>query len=109
MKLAAAIQIRPLPHWLWHFYNGVLSFALGIFIVCRCPIAEKFGVTATVGIVGLGFTLAGESALFASLLRFWPLALIALGVLVLFGGLLSSGRQRPSGAAPGNLHFERFW
>lgn len=56
------------------------------------------GITATVGIVGLGFTLSGQSELFGWIVRFWPLALIALGVVVLFGGVLSSGRRRFPGA-----------
>jgi hypothetical protein len=59
------------------------------------------GITATVGIVGLGFTLSAQSGLFAWIVRLWPLALIALGVLVLVGGLLSGFRtpSRSSGAA----------
>jgi hypothetical protein len=67
------------------------------------------GITATVGIVGLGFTLSAHSGLFAWIVRLWPLALIALGVLVLFGGLLSSGRRRPSsGAAAGETASQEF-
>jgi hypothetical protein len=64
------------------------------------------GITATVGIVGLGFTLSAQSGLFAWIVRLWPLALIALGVLVLVGGLLSGFRtpSRSSGApASGGL------
>jgi hypothetical protein len=86
---------------------GIAFFVAWVFsLFTNWGLLIPAGVTATVGVVGLGFTLAGESALFASLLRFWPLALIALGVLVLFGGLLSSGRQRPSSAAPGLEDYE---
>jgi hypothetical protein len=87
---------------------GIAFFVAWVFsLFSNWGLLIPAGVTATVGIVGLGFTLAGQSVLFASLLRFWPLALIALGVLVLFGGLLGSGRQRSSAAPPGLEDYER--
>jgi hypothetical protein len=51
------------------------------------------GITAGVGIVGLGFTVFGQVEAVVSLLRFWPVLLIGLGILVLIGGLVGSGRK----------------
>jgi hypothetical protein len=53
-------------------------------------------ITAGVGIVGLGLTLFGKVEAFASLLRFWPVLLIGLGLLVLFGGVFGRGRRQRS-------------
>lgn len=54
------------------------------------------GVVSAVGVVGLGFTLFGEIEAFASLLPYWPVLLIGLGVLVLIGGVVGSTRRAPS-------------
>ena len=53
-------------------------------------------ITAGVGIVGLGFTVFGQVELVASMLRYWPVLLIVLGVAVLVGGLLGGGRKTSS-------------
>jgi hypothetical protein len=53
-------------------------------------------ITAGVGIVGLGFTLFGQVEAIASLLRFWPVLLIGLGILVLLGGVLGGGKRSRS-------------
>jgi hypothetical protein len=54
-------------------------------------------ITAGVGVVGLGFTLFGQVELVASLLRYWPVLLIGLGIAILIGGVLGSGRKLSSG------------
>jgi hypothetical protein len=92
--------------YLWPVFPlivGISFFVAWVFsLFANWGLLIPGGITATVGIVGLGFTLSAHSGLFAWILRLWPLALIALGVLVLIGGLLSAGRRRPSsGAAAG--------
>ena len=54
------------------------------------------GITAGVGIVGLAYTVLGQVETVASLLRYWPVLLIGLGVLILIGGVLGSGRKTSS-------------
>ena len=51
---------------------------------------------AGVGIVGLAYTMFGEVERVSSLLRFWPVLLIGLGVVILVGGVLGSGRKGPA-------------
>jgi hypothetical protein len=79
--------------YLWPVFPlivGIAFFVAWVFSLFRdWGLLVPAGVTATVGIVGLGFTLSAQSGLFAWVVRLWPLALIALGVLILFGGLLS--------------------
>lgn len=94
---------------LWPVFPLIVGVAF--FVAWACSLFSNWGllipaaITTTVGIVGLGFTLSLESGLFAWVLRLWPLALIALGVLVLVGGLLStpgwrSGPRPRGGARP---------
>jgi hypothetical protein len=54
------------------------------------------GIAAGVGVVGLGYTVLDQDERIASLLDYWPVLLIALGILVLFGGVLGRGRRTPS-------------
>ena len=55
------------------------------------------GIAAAVGIVGLGFTVFGMKEQVRSLIQYWPVLLIGLGVLILLGGLFGS-RKRSSKA-----------
>jgi hypothetical protein len=50
-------------------------------------------ITGGVGIVGLGFTVFGQVEAVSSLLKYWPVLLIGLGILVLIGGVLGGGRK----------------
>ena len=88
---------------------GIAFFVAWVFsLFSNWGLLIPAGITATVGIVGLGFTLSAQSGLFAWIIRFWPLALIALGVLVLFGGLLSSGRRRTASGATSDAGLESY-
>ena len=69
---------------------GIAFFVAWVFsLFTAWALLIPAGITSTVGIVGLGVTLSAQSGLLRLVLRFWPVALIGLGVLVLFGGLLS--------------------
>jgi hypothetical protein len=71
---------------------GIAFFVAWVFSGFReWGLLVPSAVTGAVGIVGLSFTLGGT--LFGDLVRFWPLLLIGLGVLVLVGGLTGSGRR----------------
>ena len=88
---------------------GIAFFVAWVFsLFSNWGLLIPAGITATVGIVGLGFTLSIESGLFPWIMRFWPLALIALGVLVLFGGLLSSGRRRSASSTTPDAGLESY-
>jgi hypothetical protein len=56
------------------------------------------GIVSAVGIIGLGFTVFGQLDVVSSLLRFWPVLLIGLGILVLVGGVVGSARKEPTQA-----------
>jgi len=57
------------------------------------------GITGVVGVIGLAYTLLGQIEFVSSLLQFWPVLLIVLGVAILIAGLLSGGRKRRSSDA----------
>jgi len=98
--------------YLWPVFPlivGISFFVAWVFsLFANWGLLIPAGVTATVGIVGLGFTLSAQSGLFAWVVRLWPLALIALGVLILLGGLLSGFRRRPSSGAAAQAGLESY-
>jgi hypothetical protein len=50
------------------------------------------GIVSAVGIIGLTFTMAGQNLWFlATILRWWPLILIALGIAILLRALFRPG------------------
>jgi hypothetical protein len=53
-------------------------------------------ITAGVGIVGLAFTVFGQVEAVSSLIRYWPVLLIGLGILVLIGGVVGGSRRERS-------------
>jgi hypothetical protein len=79
--------------YLWPMFPlivGIAFFVAWVFSLFRdWGLLVPAGVLTTVGIVGLGLELSAESGLLAWIVRLWPLSLIALGVLILLGGLLS--------------------
>ena len=80
---------------------GVAFFVAWLFSGLRdWGMLVPAGITAGVGVVGLGFTLFGQVEAVTSLLKYWPVLLIGLGILVLIGGVVGSGRRsRSSGEA----------
>ena len=86
--------------YLWPVFPlivGISFFVAWVFSLFRVwGLLIPGGITATVGIVGLAFTLGAETGYLQWVFKFWPLALIGLGFLVLVGGLLS-GRGWQSG------------
>ena len=78
---------------------GVAFFVAWVFSGLRdWGLLIPCAITAGVGIVGLGYTVFGQVEAFSALLRFWPVLLIGLGVLVLIGGVVGGGRKEPSEA-----------
>ena len=76
---------------------GVAFFVAWVFSGLRdWGLLIPCAITAGVGIVGLGFTVFGQAEAFSSLIQYWPVLLIALGVLVLIGGVAGRGRKERS-------------
>lgn len=76
---------------------GVAFFVAWIFSGFRdWGLLVPAGIVSAVGIVGMGFTTFGQVEAVSTLLRYWPVLLIGLGILVLIGGLVGSGRREPS-------------
>ena len=76
---------------------GVAFFVAWVFSGLRdWGLLVPCAITAGVGIVGLGYTVFGQVEAISSLIRYWPVLLIVLGILVLNGGLVGRGRERPS-------------
>jgi hypothetical protein len=90
--------------YLWPVFPlivGISFFVAWVFSLFRVwGLLIPGGITATVGVVGLAFTLGAEAGYLQWVFKLWPLALIGLGFLVLVGGLLG-GRGRQSGRTAG--------
>ena len=79
---------------------GISFFVAWVFSLFRVwGLLVPAGITATVGIVGLAFTLGAEAGYLQWVLKLWPMALIALGFVVLVGGLLGGRGSRSSRVA----------
>ncbi len=89
--------------YLWPVFPlivGLSFFVAWVFSLFRVwGLLIPGGITATVGIVGLAFTLGAQARYLQWVFRLWPLALIALGFLVLIGGLLGGRGSRSKQAA----------
>ena len=78
---------------------GVAFFVAWVFSGLRdWGLLIPCAITAGVGIVGLGYTMFGQVEAISSLVRFWPVLLIGLGVLVLIGGVVGGNRTKSSKA-----------
>jgi hypothetical protein len=76
---------------------GVAFFVAWVFSGLRdWGLLIPCAITGGVGIVGLGYTVFREVEAVSSLIRYWPVLLIGLGILVLIGGVVGSGRKAPS-------------
>jgi len=89
--------------YLWPVFPlivGISFFVAWVFSLFRVwGLLVPGGVTATVGVVGLAFTLGAQAGYLQQVFKLWPLALIGLGFLVLVGGLLGGSGRRSSQAA----------
>jgi len=76
---------------------GVAFFVAWVFSGLRdWGLLIPCAITAGTGIVGLGYTVFGQVEAISSLIRYWPVLLIVLGILVLIGGLVGRGRKGSS-------------